>query len=157
MAGMLSILKLKRGAETLLMRLNDGQMIKDAVMNNSNYIEDMNTEDQLFEKGVNRLGIPIMDYQPYSPMTMEIKRMKGQPYDRVTLRDTGDFHQSFRVEATLKDFVISADDWKAEKLKKKYGKGIFGLTEENLRELTWEYIYPDLMNDTKKILNDGTI
>lgn len=55
----------------------------------------MNAEEQLFEQGINRLGVDIMDYAPYSPLTIAIKEEKGQPTNRVTLRDTGDFEASF--------------------------------------------------------------
>lgn len=55
----------------------------------------MNAEEQLYEQGINRLGVDIMDYAPYSPVTIEIKKALGQPTNRVTLRDEGDFESSF--------------------------------------------------------------
>ena len=67
----------------------------------------------------------------------------------MTLRDTGEFQESFYVEATDTQFVVKAADWKTEKLIKKYGRQILGLTRENLQELIWQYIYPELLNKTK--------
>lgn len=132
--------------------LSSGQYLMEIVEDNEPYICDMNSEQQLFEQGVNRLGVSIMDYQPYRPLTIEYKRAKGQPYNRVTLRDTGDFHASFYVEATADKFEIKASDSKTPDLVKKYGKQILGLTDENKNELTWEYIYPDLIEKRNLLL-----
>lgn len=112
----------------------------------------MNSQTQLFEQGVNRLGVSIMDYMPYRPLTISIKKMKGQPTSRVTLRDEGDFHESFYVDAGLDRFEIKAKDPKTPHLVKKYGVQILGLTNENKNELTWEYIFTDLQTKANLLL-----
>lgn len=122
---------------------------------NDYVIEDMNAHDQLFEKGINANGVDISDYAPYSPVTVEYKMAMGQPYDRVTLRDTGDFHHGFTVQYSPKAFSITSTDWKTQMLMKKYGRDIFGLTASNKQELTWEYVYPDLLDKIKITLTDG--
>ena len=119
-------------------------IISKIVVENEAYIVDMNSEQQLFEEGVNNLGVKISDYQPYSPITVEIKKMKNQPSGRVTLRDTGDFHSSFYIDVNEQQFEIKASDSKTEDLIKKYGRQILGLTKENIAEVIWQYIYPDL-------------
>lgn len=119
-------------------------IISKIIVENEAYIVDMNSEQQLFEQGVNNLGVSISDYQPYAPFTIEIKHMKNQPTDRVTLRDTGDFHSSFYLLVGTEQFEIKASDPKTEDLIKKYGRQILGLTNENIKELIWQYIYPDL-------------
>ena len=73
------------------------QRVLDCVRENESVIVDMNAEEQLYEHGQNRLGVDISDYQPYTRRTVEIKKIKGQPYDRVTLRDTGEFEASFFI------------------------------------------------------------
>ena len=88
--------------------LQSGRLIQSIILENEYVITDMNSEDQLYEQGINRLGVNIMDYAPYSPLTIEIKKEKGQPYNRVTLRDEGDFEQSFYVEADTQQFTIKA-------------------------------------------------
>jgi hypothetical protein len=113
----------------------------------------MNSQVQLYEQGVNRLGVSIMDYQPYTETTIAIKKEKGQPYDRVTLRDTGDFHASFYITTTDKDFEIKASDSKTQGLKKKYGNQILGLTEEHVAEVAAEYVYPALLDKLIYTLN----
>lgn len=130
--------------------LTSGRLIQNIIWENEAYIVDMNAEEQLFEQGINRLGVEISDYAPYSPVTIEIKEAKGQPTNRVTLRDEGDFEGSFFLEVGDKQFEIKASDFKTEDLIKKYGRQILGLTDENIAILIWQYIYPDLMDEAKK-------
>lgn len=130
--------------------LTSGRLMQDVIWSNDAYIVDMNAEEQLFERGINRLGVEIMDYAPYSPVTIEIKEAKGQPTNRVTLRDEGDFESSFFLEVGDKQFEIKASDFKTEDLIKKYGRQILGLTDENIAILIWQYIYPDLVDEAKK-------
>lgn len=132
--------------------LQSGRLIQSIILENEYVITDMNSEDQLYEQGINRLGVNIMDYAPYSPLTIEIKKEKGQPYNRVTLRDEGDFDQSFYVEADRRQFTIKAADWKTEDLIQRYGRQILGLTEENKIILIWAYIYPELKAKTKEYI-----
>lgn len=132
--------------------LTSGRLIQNIIWENEAYIVDMNAEEQLFEQGINRLGVKISDYAPYSPVTIEIKEAKGQPTNRVTLRDEGDFESSFFLEVSDKQFEIKASDFKTEDLIKKYGRQILGLTDENIAALIWQYIFPDLMNKAKNVL-----
>ena len=130
--------------------LTSGRIIQNIIWDNEAYIVDLNAEEQLFEQGINRLGVEISDYAPYSPVTIAIKEAKGQPTNRVTLRDEGDFESSFFLEVSDKQFEIKASDFKTEDLIKKYGRQILGLTDENIAILIWQYIYPDLMDKAKK-------
>ena len=123
--------------------LTSGRLVQKIIWDN---------EEQLFEQGVNRLGVSIMDYAPYSPVTIAIKEAKGQPTNRVTLRDEGDFQSSFYLEVGDKQFEIKAADWKTEELIKKYGRQILGLTDENIKILIWHYIFPDLITEAKKTI-----
>ena len=130
--------------------LTSGNLIKEIILDDEPFIVDMNAESQLFDEGINRLGVSIMDYEPYSPVTIEIKKAKGQPYNRVTLHDEGDFAASFFIEADDKQFEIKASDFKTEDLVKRYGRQILGLTDENKNVLRWEYVYPDILEQAKK-------
>ena len=132
--------------------LTSGKMIQKIIQENEAAIIDMNAQEQLFESGENSLGVSIASYAPYSPITIEIKKMKGQPTNRVTLRDEGDFESSFYLVISDKQFEIKASDWKTEELVEKYGSSILGLTKENIASLTWDYIYPELLETFKKEL-----
>ena len=66
-------------------------------------------------------------YPPYAPLTIAIKRMKGQPTDRVTLKDTGSFYAGAYVIVTTDSVLTGSRDEKTVKLVEKYGEAIFGL------------------------------
>ena len=102
------------------------KVIEEVVRENDNIILDMNAEDQLFQKGITRTGVEIASFAPYAPLTIKIKKLKGQPTSRVTLRDEGDFHMSFYIEYQADGFQIKADDWKTEDLMLRYGDEILG-------------------------------
>jgi len=57
-------------------------------------IIDLNTIDQLYNEGIDSLGNSLGEYSAY---TKSIKGAKGQRTDHITLKDTGEFYNSFRV------------------------------------------------------------
>lgn len=150
MAGLQSIETLLVQAQTIERHIYD--YIREAIEENEAFIIDMNTEDQLFERGVNRNEVDISDYAPYTPFTIQIKLEKGQPTNRVTLRDEGDFHSSFYIEYLDNGFELKASDEKTEKLIKKYGRQILGLTDGNLQEVIDDYVKPFLISKIRTIL-----
>ena len=80
--------------------------------------------------------------------------MRGQPYNRVTLRDTGDFESSFYIRYSGDSFEITASDGKTDDLVRKYGKEIFGLNRDNLDELIRTYMLPFLREKLIETIND---
>lgn len=120
------------------------KVIEEVVRENDNIILDMNAEDQLFQKGITRKGVEIASFAPYAPLTIEIKKLKGQPTSRVTLRDEGDFHRSFYIEYQADGFQIKASDWKTGDLMFRYGEEILGLTDDNFHEFAVDYVKPAL-------------
>lgn len=134
--------------------LDTGEIAKKIVRDNYNILIDMNAQDQLYAKGVNRLGVRIDEYQPYRPLTIKVKIEKRQPYDRVTLKDTGEFYDSFYVETAEDRFYIKASDEKTNWLIKKYGAEIFGLTNDSLAEFINDYVKDEAYNRVKEILNE---
>ena len=134
--------------------LDTGEIAKKIVRDNDNILIDMNAQDQLYAKGVNRLGVRIDEYQPYRPLTIKVKIEKRQPYDRVTLKDTGEFYDSFYVETAEDRFYIKASDEKTNWLIKKYGAEIFGFTNDSLAEFINDYVKDEAYNRVKEILNE---
>lgn len=105
--------------------------------------------EQLFS-GINAEGDPI---EPeYSPRTVAIKRKKGQPTDRVTLRDTGAFYQGVFIDPREDEYVVDSADEKSGELQKKYGEDIFGLDEPNQDKYVEENLDPVFMNRVEKSL-----
>lgn len=149
MPGLNSILGLLSAAETVERNLNEGFYTRKALEQNQQEIVEANVE-QLYGYGINSLGIRIDTYQPYTPYTVRIKQEKGQPYDRVTLRDTGDFQKSFGVVFDPVGFYITATDYKTQDLIDKYGEKIFGLTKENRQEIAIKYVLPVVTEEIKR-------
>lgn len=125
------------------------ELIAKTIKANEEIVVEMNSEDQLFERGVDRNNKALASREPYSKMTLEIKRQKGQPTSRVTLRDSEDFHKSFYIQYNSDGFEIRASDWKFGDLVDRYGP-IMGLTDENLTDLLQSYILPALLNELRK-------
>lgn len=126
------------------------KLVLDIVEENKDLVLDMNTKDQLFERGINSKGEKINP--PYTPFTVRQKRIKGQPTDRVTLRDEGDFHSSFYMKRSAEQIEISATDSKTEALVWQYGDEIFGLSPDNLEEISENYVKPELEKHIQKII-----
>lgn len=100
----------------------------------------LNTEDQLFRKGIDSEGDKLRSIfarfgRYYADRTILIKEGKGQPTDRVTLKDTGDFYRSFDLILTNdNDLEITANTLKEDNdLAEVWGADIIGLTDENLK------------------------
>lgn len=132
--------------------LESNSFLKEIVQENSWFIVDLNTDDQLYNQGINNLGVSISDYQPYADYTIELKKAEGKPYNRVTLHDEGDFAGSFYVEIGSDRFTIRASDGKTIDLTRKYGDQILGLTDKNKMRFLVEYVIPELLEIRKKYL-----
>lgn len=89
----------------------------------------------------------------YSDLTIELKEQKGQPSDRVTLHDTGEFWDDMFAQINAADYELGSANEKTAKLEKKYGKKIFGLTKESRsEEFIPLYFLPELQSRiTKKL------
>lgn len=104
-------------------------ILKDAEF--QRFIIDLNTEGQLFEKGIDSLGASLGEYTDF---TKAVKNIKGQRTDHITLLDTETFYKSFAVKVQNGGFLIIADGQKEDtNLLEEYGKEILGLTDENLQ------------------------
>ena len=109
------------------------------------YIIYLNTEEQLY-KGKDATGKELEDIGGgYSAFTIAYKQAFGQPYDRVTLKDTGNFYKSFEVEIEKDKLIIDAyyitDD--GTDLRSRWGDNLAGLTTESRAKLI-EKLVPKL-------------
>ena len=130
-------------------KIDINKITKSILKELDNVIVDMNTS-QLKDKGEDSESkkLPL----PYAPMTIEYKKLKGQPTDRITLYDEGDFQNAFYVKYTNEDFSLWSTDGKTEKLVKEWGENIFGLTDNNLTELIQKDLLPALQTELNKLL-----
>ena len=106
----------------------------------TDFIIELNTQKQLFEKGVDAKGRLLSDIGgDYAASTIEGtstfkgKKELGLPYDHITLFQTGEFYESFKVYLNGRDFIISADTVKdTSDLISDWGRDILGLNENSL-------------------------
>lgn len=142
------------GVQKLIRNVTEWQralpdIVLESVREHEAEIIDLNVEEQLYQKGIDREGQAI---EPaYTPFTVSIKQHKGQITSHVTLRDTGDFHRSFQISYGNDAFAFYATDPKAQKLQKKYGKEIFGLTDQSLQEAT-DMVREPVFSKSKEII-----
>lgn len=124
------------------------KQVEKIVNDNKKEILDLNREKQLFEQGIDSDGQLL---KPYKPVTIAIKRQKGEVYNRTTLLDTGDFYKGFDLLYRNGVISIFSRDSKSMDLVDKYGN-IFGLIEENQVIVNEKIVLPEIWNFLKKYL-----
>ncbi|WP_438423261.1 hypothetical protein [Aquimarina macrocephali] len=117
-------------------------------------------EKELADVNVNRLhdysqdvdGNPIGFYSPGTESITNGRKKEGQPFD---LKDTGEFLESLFSEVRNDSiFFDTKDEKKKEVLINLLSKDIFGLTDEDLREVIDSKISPFFLKYLRKNLHD---
>jgi hypothetical protein len=121
-----------------IISLDENQIINEILSDKGvqEFIIDLNTQGQLFEKGIDSLGVSLGDYAPTTiegTVNFEGKKEKGQRFDHITLNDTGEFYRSFKIVLSDKSFRIVADGQKDDVNLLDEFRDILGLTDENLQ------------------------
>lgn len=117
-------------------------------------VVELNTEGQLFELGQDENGALLENIGgDYATRTKLYKRQQGQPIDRVTLKDTGEFYRSFTAQVQYNgDIVIEANTIKDGKdLQERWGKGILGLNKQS-KEVIQNEVRNDIIRTVREIL-----
>jgi hypothetical protein len=125
-------------------------MLEEIIRDKEDVIVSAIADDQLYRRGVNGRDEKIMEYMPYAPRTIKNKQRKGQPTTRVTLKDTGAFHESMHVVFDSEGFYVTASDEKTPYLVKKYGGDIFRLTDKNFNRILRSHIRKELVKRLKQ-------
>jgi hypothetical protein len=122
--------------------------VGDVVRAHGHVLEDANTA-QLADG----LDADNRDITPeYAPLTVEIKKEKGQPSDRVTLRDEGNFYASIVARVRAQEVEMEGTDPKTQELQQKYGNNIIGLSDAAVDEFREDYVRPELQAKTREVL-----
>ena len=121
-------------------------------------IIELNTFEQLHEKGIDSLGVSLGNY---AATTIEGtaqfagRAERGLRFDHITLFDTGDFYKSFKVIVRNNNdsfFFIDADPQKEDtNLFQEWGEDIVGLTPESIEVLNKKLVV-ELQKEIKKLL-----
>lgn len=122
--------------------------VKEVIESTQDEITALNKK-QLFA-GIRSTGTEIKP--EYAPYTILLKDQKGQPTDRVTLKDKEDFYNGFFVDVNSATFVIDSRDSKTEALIGKYGEKILGLTNDSRGEYVAYTFFPSLRDRVTKKL-----
>ncbi len=125
------------------------ESVKEAIRRYDFVILDYLTNKQWFQKGQKLDGKIIKP--AYSRITVSIKQKKGDPYDRVTLRDTGRLYNSIEIIAGDRAAIARISVPYFEGLQKKYGDKILGIQDIFIVDFAENYVLPLL---TKNI-NDS--
>jgi hypothetical protein len=111
---------------------NVSPFLMDTLIGREAEIEDLNAGQ--LEQGKDSTGDDIKP--DYTPFTKSIKQAKGQPTNRVTLKDEGDFYKSIEYKVQQKGLEYQATDPKTDALQEKYGDEILGLDAQSITEIT---------------------
>jgi hypothetical protein len=132
-----------------LQRLDLNKVCREVTEQRTDEILTLNVENQLYNRGVDNLDASLGQY---SESYKKIKKKKGQRTDHVTLRDTGKFQNLFKVKAKKDEAEIYSSDKKSIWLINRYGREIFGLTDDNLQLMIDTFYKNAIMNAIKKAL-----
>ena len=125
-----------------VLKLNETDALKVVTQNKSiqyNAIR-LNRQVQLYQQGVGVDGQQMRSHYArgrdvYSLKTLKIKQEKGQPTDRVTMRDSGKLYSTFDVKVVKGELVLTANTIKEGKdLQDSFGQFV-GLDAESKSEL----------------------
>ncbi len=137
---------LKRTVAELQKAVNSS--IQESTEQNKQIIKELQTQEQLYQ-GKDSKGIDIKP--AYAQSTIKIKRKKGQPTDRVTLFDKGDFYNSLEIIAGKNDAVIRTVISYSVFLVNKYAD-ILGLDQESWTKFLNKYTIPTIKNNFDDII-----
>lgn len=114
--------------EQIISPINVYRLVNNSILEHESQILDLNRRQMFAGNDANGNAIT----PEYTPFTVSIKQEKGQPFDRVTLNDTGAFYQSMFLQPFDNGFEFEATDEKTAELKEKYGENILGIAESDL-------------------------
>jgi hypothetical protein len=88
----------------------------------------------------------------YARATVKLKQQKGQPADRVTLKDRGDFYRGIVAQVRGEQVKNVGTDEKTQELQEKYGDDILGVAEPAVEAFREQLLLPELQYQTNRLL-----
>ena len=104
-------------------------------------LKDLVINKQLFREGIDGKGEKLPGYRR---TTIRLKISKGDPADRTTLRDSGEFYSHIQIDAFPDHFEIVSNVNYDKFILKRYGNDVLRITDENFREFMKNYYLPKL-------------
>lgn len=109
-------------------------------------LKDYVINKQLFREGVDGNNVKLPGYRR---TTIRLKIAKGDPVDRTTLRDSGEFYSHIQVDAFSDRFEVSSNVSHDVHIIKRYGKDVLKISNENIQEFMQTYFIPNFRNYVK--------
>lgn len=138
-------------------QLDEGKILKNiyAEPKVEQFIVSLNTEgqktSQLYELGQDADGQSLGNYSPFT-IQMKLNGFGDRRIDHITLKDTGEFYETFEVIPKKDGFVIKANPLKdGDDLTEQFGEDIIGLNDNN-KEILSEFLAPFLQEKIRSIL-----
>lgn len=101
-------------------------------------------QNQLFKTGSDSKGNKLRKYRDKYYAEYKNRRNPLPGLNVPDLKNSGEFYKGFSVTLKQKTFSVSSTDDKSPGLQKKYGRFIFGLHKDSMKEYTFTIFYPDL-------------
>lgn len=133
-----------------LMKASINKGIQTSIQQNDNILIDQQTEQ--FDEGKDSMGVSFVP--SYSAFTIGLKQAAGQPHNRVTLKDTGDFYAGITVNANRTNFEIKPNIPYFGNLLEIYkANTILGIQPEAMKDFLTDYSLPEIENNFNQILS----
>jgi hypothetical protein len=116
------------------------------ISKNEDVLVDANT-DMLFS-GIDANNKSLGEY---APSTIEYKKAKGHPYDRITLKDEGDYYTGKKL-VKGNGYTIISSDYKNAKLVEQFGIDINSVDKSRMATITDEILTPELTEAYQKAI-----
>jgi len=118
--------------------------------NNQDQAKDLNRSQMFGGSKIDNSAI----FPPYAKSTISYKIRKGQPTDRVTLRDTGEFYNNLQINAKPDEVVFSSPTSYSAYIFTKYNResNVLGLTMQNMRVFYEQFTKPILKQNIDDII-----
>ena len=123
------------------------EVLQKTINDNDFVIKDYIINKQLFREGIDGNNKKL---EGYKRTTVKLKEAKGDPRDRTTLRDSGEFYTQIQVDAFSDRFEISSNVSHDVFIIKKYGIDVLKVTHENLSEFMQKYFIKNLKDHVDK-------
>lgn len=126
-------------------------IVDKTVIDNDHILVDYVVKDQQEDRGIGGTGRTLGEY---SPVTVAIKRLKGQVTSHVTGRDTGRMHRTSHVVLRNHKFSVEhGGESYMEEFEERYeDERPYDIAEENLQDFIHNFIQPDLIKGIRKLL-----
>ena len=137
-------------AKLLELKNSINKSSQNSISTNKAVLIEQQTNGQ-FDKGQDSQAIQFVPQYAFS--TKEAKRRKGQPTDRVTLKNPGKLYGNIDKQAQTTQAIISANVEYFKYLVTHYDKNtILGIQSEAMKEFLKEFTLPEIEKNFKTII-----